>query len=692
MGMLDSVRAAFGGLTPGGGATSVVSFTDTRGLFEDYVLGLSPEDMFRTQPHLRTVISFLARNIAQLGLHTFVRLSDTDRERARGNSVSEALKSPNKYMTSYDLIYRLVADWALYDEALWVIEEDFDRPSGWSIQPIPPKWITAYGGDTVFGYDWVDIQPPGTVRPKRITRENFIYFHGWDPATLSKGTTPVAALRATLQEQINAVKYRNQIWSKAGRVGLAVTRPAMEASRQWDAGTKRKFKEILDSKLSGNDGSDAGGSIILEDGMTMQRVGFSAHEEEFIEGAKLALSTVAQVYHVNPTMIGLLDNANFSNVREFRRMLYGETLGPILASIEDALNAFLVPRLAPEQGLYVEFNIGEKLQGSFEEQAAVMQTATGRPWQTVNEARARFNMKAIPGGDDLSIPLNVVLGGGELASPNDAAPKGMEDMGELLGVLAKSAAGRSALQAIFSPDAPKALEAAKSLAGTASVVVSSKGGAPAAYETNARRLLKTFYARQRKSVLSAMGAKSAEWWDGDRWDKELGDDLYRLAVQTATKLGRDTAAELGFDAEDYDEARTLKFLRAVSDSRAQKINATTLEALEDALDRQDEEDGPTPESVFDDAEENRSAAGAVALVTTFAAFATVEAATQLGGSKATKTWRVTSGNPRSEHAAMDGETVGIEDSFSNGANWPGDPVLGADGVSNCQCVVEVEIP
>ena len=57
-----------------------------------------------------------------------------------------------------------------------------------------------------------------------------------------------------------------------------------------------------------------------------------------------------------------------------------------------------------------------------------------------------------------------------------------------------------------------------------------------------------------------------------------------------------------------------------------------------------------------------------------------------------KTWIVTSGNPRASHAAMDGETVGIDEQFSNGADWPGDSTLDADETCGCTCEVEVSIP
>lgn len=731
---------------PGVTGSGLVQFVDSRGLFEDYVAGLSPEDLYRTQPYLRTVISFLARNVAQLGIHVFERVSDTDRRRVKEDPVALLLKRPNPTMTMYDLVDRLVSDWATYNDAYWILEPNLDMDSGWQIQPVPPSWVHRLSGGSLWGPDTMWVLPPGATQPYPVAMENVIRFHGWDPVNMSRGSSPIQALKAVLMEQIHAVRYRDQLWTRAGRVGVTVTRPSMGAGN-WTPEQKKQFKDVLDSKLSGDSGSDAGGSIILEDGMTMDRMRFTAHEEEFVEAAKLALATVAQVYHVNPTMIGLLDNANFSNVREFRRMLYGETLGPILAMIEDRLNAFLVPRVALDSDIYVEFNIGEKLQGSFEEQAAVMQSATGRPWQTVNETRARFNMPQIDGGDDLSIPLNILLGGpggdpdapaigvgteAPAALPAGSSGLSADDVAKL--VSAASGLIRSGFDPMASlaavgldpiehlgllpvtvqrptdpdggvdeeiQDALKSAyaELSKAIGEAARPkvlpvldaprVADSKDRAPGPYETNVKRVLVATFKRQRAAVTAALGAKAGgDWWDTARWDRELGDDLFRLAMLTATKIGKDTAAALGFDPDDYDETRTLAFLRAVADSRAAAINAATAGEIQDALDNPDEK---TVEAVFDNAENQRSGAAAAALITCFSGFATAETGKQLGGGKAVKVWRVNSKDPRPEHARMNGESVPVDEKYSNGAMWPGDPVLGADGVSGCRCSVELII-
>lgn len=748
MGVLDSLRGMFNQPAYDTGNSVMLygmptSFDDVRQL----IRGQDPATIYRQQPNLRTLISFLARNIAQLGVHTFERVGDTDRKRNTTDPAAQTLARPNRSMTTYDLFYRLVADLSLWDEALWLVTEDIDSPSGWTIQPIPMKWVQRFSGGDLWGPATVWIYPPGSKAPTPVPMDDVLHFHGWDPDNLNKGVSPIESLKATISEQIHAAIYREQQWTKGGRVGMVVSRPKDAPS--WTADQKRKFKEILDSKLSGDNGADAGGSIIFEDGMDGKRLGFSAKEDQFVEAAKLSFTTVCQVYHVNPTMVGLLDNANFSNVKEFRRMLYGETLGPTLVQLEDKLNTFLVPKIADKQNLYVEFNVKEKLRGSFEEEGQMLQAATGGPYMTRNEARGRQNLPAVEGGDELIVPLNVLVGG--QASPQDSTPDSITGGDSSTGGGGTSAGDAPAAAATvggFTPEELlKLISAASTLIrsgfdpmaalaavgldpidhlGLLPVTVQkpvdesgavdeeiqdalksaqevlikararqAKARATPTAQTNTEKALKSYFKRQRAVVLSALGAKAGdEWWDEERWNSELAADLYKVAAQVAHSVGRKTAEELGFDPNTYDQGRTVKFLQAVSESRAAAINGATKAALDEALGAADGDDAPKPSDVFQKAEDERSVVAAAALITCFSAFATTEAAKQVSTEdrKATKTWVVNSAHPRKAHASMNGQTVPVDEKFSNGADWPGDPVLGADGVANCHCSVTVNLP
>ena len=116
---------------------------------------------------------------------------------------------------------------------------------------------------------------------------------------------------------------------------------------------------------------------------------------------------------------------------------------------------------------------------------------------------------------------------------------------------------------------------------------------------------------------------------------------------------------------------------------AENVNAATQAQIEEALGAEDPLDALR--NVFEVALSARAAEIAMSRTTTLANFGTLNAARQ-GGLK-TKTWHVTSANPRPSHARMGGATVGIRELFSNGMMWPGDPRGGADEVAGCTCSV-----
>ena len=369
-----------------------------------HVRGMTASQMYKTQPHLRTVVAFLGRNIAHLGLHAYRRINETDRERDTSTGVGAWLsgRRANPTMTLYDLVYAAVVDLALYDRAYMLPYEGSD---GWEVYRVPPVWVTPRKKDALgiseYNIGWGD--SGGTV----VDRSRIVAIEGYSPSSVTGVSPALDALRDVLAEQIQAMKYRRQLWARGGRVSAVLERPS--GAPRWSDAAREAFREDWYAKYTGS-GSHAGGTPILEDGMTLNRVDYSATDQQYIEGVQLSFTTVASVFHINPTMVGVLDNANYSNVREFRKMLYGDTLGPLIAQLESALNAWLLPMMGSEEGIYVEFNVAEKLQGDFEAQSQFFQSAVGRPYMSANEARARLNLRAVDGGDDLVTPLNVLVG------------------------------------------------------------------------------------------------------------------------------------------------------------------------------------------------------------------------------------------------------------------------------------------
>lgn len=617
-------------------------------LTEDYAA------IYRAQPSVRTVVAFLARNIAQLSLHTFERVGETDRKRLRDHGLAKLLARPNSFTTPYRLMRSLVSDIGIYDFALWLKSTNKDGTP--EVLRIPPRMVSIVGDNWLVPQQFILRGSKGEVG---FTRDQVVYFHGYNPEDDRFGLSPIETLRRALSEEYAAGVMREQTLRNGARMSGYLTRPASNV--QWSDAARARFREGWRAQYSGQTATEGGGTPILEDGMEWVSAGQSAVDLQYVESRKLTREEVASAYFIPPPMVGILDHATFGNIQEQHKMLYQDTLGPWTTELQQDIVLQLLPDFGDSENVYVEFNINEKLRGSFEEQAAQLQTSVGAPYMTRNEARARANLPAVEGGDELVVPLNVLIGG--QASPTDSAPQ-----------------PGGALSNLRIPS--KALK---------ELLAEVKARPPQSYGEKVAAVLAGFFTRQEQVVRSALGAKSPDWWNEERWDGELAAKLYVAGAMVTRDTAHAQLAKLGINPDEFAEDAALPYLKAAAERNAKSINAATRIALEEAL---AESDAPLDavSHVFDLAKNARADQAGASLVTALAGFATVEAVNQVRGTReATKTWVVTSRNPRSAHAAMNGETVGIDDTFSNGAKWPGDSVLDVDDTAGCQCDVEISI-
>jgi len=710
------------------------------GVARSIVDSMAAGDLYTTQPHLRTVVSFVARNGAQLGRHVYSDGED-GRVRVKDSIAASVLTHPNDYMSGYDLFNMLFSELALYDMAIWV---PVYRDSRWQIDPIPGEWVTGIRKASAFQTDGYQVKYPTKNTVEFLPAKDVIVFRGYSPGGFQRGSSAVTSLRGTLGEQVAAMDFRSQMWKRGGRVGMFMTRPADAPT--WSPEAKAKFIQNWRNNWSGG-GSSAGSTPLLEDGMKLERIGFNAKEEQWLEAATLSLSTVAGAYHVPPAMVGVSGYNSFASVKEFRKMLYTETLGPSIAQVEDTINNFLFPFIGESSAHYFELNIGEKLQGDFDEQASVLQAAVGGPYMTVNEARAKNNLPKVDGGDDLLAPLNMGAAGnnGPLAdepidtteTPDTEAPAPVTDASGMTtdDIVARVNAAAVLIRSGFDPEAalaavnlspithlgllpvtvqkplnpdgdvdeelvadvattpPKSAHQAHT-DGELAIKAKRRPAAPSASSLNAlAKDMAQLMKRQQADIADKIkpGQKAdPSWWNQKKWNRELSGILQPHMANISAGVARTTAGAKGLDPKDYSVGRTTNFLKAVADSRADLINTTTREALVKAAADSDAESLPDAiNHVFTVATESRTKDAAHTMGTMLAAWAVTEVARQLVPDKEpTKTW-VSSGLPDSRHGDMDGETVGLDEKFSNGADWPGDPVLGAEGVSNCGCGVDI---
>lgn len=174
--------------------------------------------------------------------------------------------------------------------------------------------------------------------------------------------------------------------------------------------------------------------------------------------------------------------------------------------------------------------------------------------------------------------------------------------------------------------------------------------------------------------------------DVEQWNGILAAEIFRIALAVSVAAARSLLSGLGLAADDYDADRTHAWLEEHASGVAAGINGTTAWQLADALDRG--LDAGKVRDLFDLYASSRAPRIARTEVTASTGFGVREAAQQ-SGEDLTKTW-VTGRNPRRSHARIDGETVAMNELFSNGARWPGDSRLDDKERSNCNCSMRVD--
>lgn len=197
------------------------------------------------------------------------------------------------------------------------------------------------------------------------------------------------------------------------------------------------------------------------------------------------------------------------------------------------------------------------------------------------------------------------------------------------------------------------------------------------YAANLAALL-AVYTAARTDILNMVSLGSIRGALRPRWIDLLRERWAERAKLTAAEIGTQTADSLG--GPGYDAARAEAYLDGFADRAAKDWESLVQEMLDDidlaAADLLAEVEEATKNLLTGYAEE-----GARNLTDTAANFAALEAARDAG--RTTKTWH-TGENARASHLALNGRTVPLDETFSNGLRYPRAPGPPQETV-NCNC-------
>lgn len=353
--------------------------------------------IYRKQMWVFVVANKLALATARLPLKVYER-TPGGRTEARDSLFAKLLRRPNPKHDPFFFWQWTATTKEVYGEALWVKIRGRDGIpiELWPLHPANVFTRNVDGELTYLFYGGVS-----TVPQFAIPASDIVHFKTYNPDTTVRGMSPIEPLRQTLVNEDAARRATSSFWLRGARPGTALVHPNALSPK-----AAERLKANWEAIAGGAD--KTGATVVLEEGMTPQRMDLTAEEAQYIETRKLNREEVCAAYDMPPPAVGILDHATFSNIVEQLRSIYRDTMPTRLGMYESTIDLQLRPDFARDDRFYAEFLLDEVLRGAFETRAVAIQAAVNSAQLTPNEGRALDNRPALEGGDRLYINSTMI--------------------------------------------------------------------------------------------------------------------------------------------------------------------------------------------------------------------------------------------------------------------------------------------
>jgi HK97 family phage portal protein len=332
--------------------------------------------VYLTNPWVYASVNMLSRGIGRLPLHTYQLDAKGRKQRIRsdistpgrptsGQVLDRLLQRPAAGMSRNAMYGGTMIDRLVYGNALWIIDRDsYGVPSQlrrvrWRdmLRVVPDE----DGAPVSYQYrPWNGLM----YGPDRLVAAgDVIHFGlGSDPEGIY-GISPLETCRYTLALHDALVRHLISYFANMARPSGVF---------KVDKLTKERIDEIRNMLTELYTSPENAGKILATTG-EWQQISHDPSHSSVVELIKLSREEIAATYAVPPPVLGILDQAIKSNVKELREQYARDSLGPHASDFEGELMAQLLTTQPSWSSLFVEFELAELLRPDLEARALVYQ-------------------------------------------------------------------------------------------------------------------------------------------------------------------------------------------------------------------------------------------------------------------------------------------------------------------------------
>jgi HK97 family phage portal protein len=308
--------------------------------------------------------------------------------------------APNDETSAFSFFETLVTHLNLRGNAYAEIQRNAagDPVALWNLDPRKTEPVRL-GVNGTLAYKCSDGMMPGQTRI--IAKEDMLHvvLFSWDGIV---GQSPIAILRQTLGLAISQQKFSARILKNNAVPSLALV--SQNKIKPEDKSKMRSDWEELQT------GGSQGRVAVLDQGMTVERLGLSAEDSELLASRSFSRSEIAAAFRVPANMVGDLTRLSNGNHEQISLSFVTDSCSPLLKRIEIEFRRKLLPPspIGKPNTSFIQFDVRERLKSDF---VSTMQGyATGKQWgfYSTNDVRRELGENPIgPVGDVYWTPVNM---------------------------------------------------------------------------------------------------------------------------------------------------------------------------------------------------------------------------------------------------------------------------------------------
>jgi len=367
-------------------------------------------DTFRALPWLYAAGTALAIAATKPELKWYREIKEggeVHQEAVQGEAINQLCELPNPNLSWRELIQITVINLSLTGNAYWnLVGTKEDAPIGPSNPPVEIWWVKPAQiqplpdeAGNIVQYEFTG--PTGQV--KRLDQSEIIHFRLPNPGSYFLGMGMMEPLTSTATLEANSVAFMKNFMENDATPPFVFVHPGTPEKPERD-----RFYKAWDERHRGSKKTNRGGMIW--GGMKIEKIADGTIKDiQYPELRKMNREEMLAAAGVPPSVVGLLEYANYSNMEVQQQKFWEDSVIPILGIIADKATIRLAPIFDPQ--LWAEFDYSniKVLQEDDERRARIASLLISAGMRTPNQMAAQyFNAEPYEGGDSYYMTMSLV--------------------------------------------------------------------------------------------------------------------------------------------------------------------------------------------------------------------------------------------------------------------------------------------